>query len=87
LCSISEIESSSWLAADRAAHVLLHARDLELPLVDLRLELVAHVEDARDGLLELAVLARAVLDRLLVDGGGIARARRAAASSELVRTR
>src|SRR6185295_10626002 len=59
-------------AADRAAHVALDAHHLDAPLVDLGLELVAHEQDPRDRLFQLAVLARAVLDRLLVDRGGIA---------------
>ena len=55
-------------ALDAAPDVLAQLRDLGAPLGEIRLDLVAHVEDAGHGLLQLVVLARAFLDGLLVDG-------------------
>jgi len=50
-----------------ARDVLMQARELRLPVADLALDLVAHVEDARDGALQLRVLAHALADRALVE--------------------
>jgi hypothetical protein len=54
-----------------ASHVLQGARQLDAPLVELALQLVAHVEDAGHRLLQLAVLGDALGDGVLVDGGGV----------------
>src|SRR6056297_3344758 len=54
----------------RPPDVVVQPRDLGAALPDLPLQLVSHVEDPGDGLLQLPVLAYALGDRLLVDDLG-----------------
>ena len=59
-------------ATDRPGNVVAEPRGLRAALLDLRFELVPHVENPRDGLLELGVLPHALVDGLFIDRARVA---------------